>query len=51
LVTRFADGRARQQPDVDLSDRRARATARPCAYADGVSLIDMIVLPVTTIRS
>ncbi len=27
------------------------ATASPCAYADGVSLIDTIVLPVTTIRS
>jgi hypothetical protein len=27
------------------------ATASPCAYADGVSLIDTMVLPVTVIRS
>jgi len=27
------------------------ASARPWAYADGVGLIDTMVLPVTTIRS
>ncbi len=34
-----------------LATLSGSASARPWAYADGVSLIDTIVLPVTTIRS